>query len=322
MPQGKLKRRAVETIIHRMLNDPPSFIDGTGSPLRRPPSEAPDMTNADSCAPMLAEASAAVARPRPSVVAAIGALALRSGQRVLDAGCGPGAHLGLLLDEVAPDGRVVGLDVAADRVGAAASLWGDRAASGRLGLATGDVGRLPFAGGSFDVAWISLVLHHVAAPVAALRELARVVVPGGLVAVLDGDGGALPCLPWPPVLEERVRAAAYRGAAENYGGRFAEPYHPYLGRELPRFLREAGLTEIEIKAVADVDAAPLDSARATELRAWFRDWVDGRLRDYLAPTDQSALLALVDPEHPAFLLDSPDFFFCRTWLLATGRVPR
>ena len=44
-------------------------------------------------------------RPRPSVVAGIDALGLRPGMRVLDAGCGPGAHLRLFAERVAPDGR-------------------------------------------------------------------------------------------------------------------------------------------------------------------------------------------------------------------------
>jgi SAM-dependent methyltransferase len=272
---------------------------------------------------MLAEARYEVAHPRPSVVAAIGALGVRAGQRTLDAGCGPGAQLGLWLDAVAPGGRVVGLDLEADHVRVAAALWPDHLASGALALETGDVGRLPFAGGAFDLAWASLVLHHVAEPVVALRELARVVAPGGLVAVLDGDGGgSFPCLPWPPDLEERVRAAAWRGAVDNYGGKIDGPYHPYLGRDLPRFLREAGLSKIELRAFADVDTAPLDPPRETELREWFRSWLDGRLHAYLAPRDRAAVLALVDPGHPDDLLGSPDFFLCRTWLLVTGRVTR
>ncbi|MEA2512075.1 MAG: hypothetical protein QOJ59_1562 [Thermomicrobiales bacterium] len=271
---------------------------------------------------MLAEARYQIAHPRPSVVTAINALGLRPGQRVLDAGCGLGAQLGLLIQAVAPDGCVVGLDIEADRLDVAATLWPDQLASGAIGLGPGDVTRLSFADAAFDVAWTSLVLHHVDEPRAALRELARVVVPGGLVAVLDGDDGcSIPFWPWPPDLEDRLHAAVRRGAAENYGGTLDYIYHPYLGRELPRLLREAGLTEIGIQVVADVDRAPLDAEQEVELRQWFRSWLTGRLNDYLAPTDRTALLALVDPEHPDYLLDSPDFFLCRTWLLATGRAP-
>ncbi len=272
---------------------------------------------------ILAEARHAVAHPRPSVVSAIAALNLQAGQRVLDAGCGPGAQLGLLLDAIAPGGQVTGLDLDDDNLGVAAALWPDQIASGAMRIVQGDITRLPLDTASFDTSWTSLVLHHVEEPPAALRELARVVRPGGLVAVLDGDDGAsFPFLPWPPELEHRVRAAVRRGAADGYGGGLDYTYLPYLGRELPRHLREAGLTDVSVRPVADVDIAPLDRYRETELQGWFTGWVDGRLRDYLAPRDRAAILDLVDTENPGYLLGSPDFFLCRTWLLGTGRVPR
>jgi hypothetical protein len=150
------------------------------------------------------------------------------------------------------------------------------------------------------------------------------VAPGGLVAVLDGDDGvSFPFLPWPPELEQGLRAAVRRGAAEGYSGsKLDYTYHPYLGRDLPRLMRDAGLTEIGVRAFADVDRSPLDPHRETELQNWLRGWVDGRLRDYLAPRDRDAVRALVDPDDPAYVLRGRDYFLCRTWLLVTGRVSR
>lgn len=269
---------------------------------------------------MLADARYDAAHPPGSAADALASLGLRPGQRVLDAGCGPGPHLGFLVAAVAPGGSVVGVDLEADRLAVAADLWPDHVAAGALRLEQGDVRRLAF-GPEFDLVWMSLVLHHVPEPGAALRDLARVVKPGGRVAVLDGDVGAVPWLPWPPDLEERVRAAARRGAAENYGGRLDEHFAPYLGRSLPRLLREAGLVDIAIRAVADMDRPPLDAHREAALGDWFRGWVDGRLQPYLAPADRDQMLALVDPQSPSYLLDDRDFFLSRTWLLAIGQVP-
>jgi SAM-dependent methyltransferase len=269
---------------------------------------------------MLAGARYHAAHPTGSAAAALAALGLQPGQRVFDAGCGPGPHLGFLVEAVAPGGNVVGLDLEADRLAVAADLWPDHVASGALRLEQGDVRRPPF-GPEFDLVWMSMVLHHVPEPGAALRDLVRVIKPGGRLAILDGDGGAFPCLPWPPDLEERVRAAECRGAAENYGGRLDYHFEPYLGRALPRLLHEAGLTDVEIRVVADLDRAPLDAHREAALRDWLRGWVDGRLQPYLAPVDRDRVLALVDPEDPAYLLTDPDFFVSRTWFLATGRVP-
>jgi SAM-dependent methyltransferase len=281
------------------------------------------MTERDEArARMLTQVRDEAAHPRPSVQAAIAAIEPAAGWRVLDAGCGPGPHLGLLLDAVAPGGTVVGLDLEADRLEVAATHWAEEVAAGRLRLERGNLARLPFPDGAFDLAWVSFALHHVADPGQALRELARVVVPGGLVAVLDGDDGtSFPCLPWPPALEARLRVAVWRGAAEDYGGKLDYAYVPYLGRDLPRLCREAGLVDVRLQVVADVDRAPLDATRAAEIGDWFRGWLDGRLRDYLAPADREAVLALFDPARPGFLPRDPDFFLSRSWFLATGRRP-
>ncbi len=61
---------------------------------------------------------------------------------------------------------------------------------GELGLANvelleGDVGSLPLESDSVDAAFANMVLHHAEDPVAMLREMARVVGPGGTVAITD-----------------------------------------------------------------------------------------------------------------------------------------
>ena len=81
---------------------------------------------------MLAQVRHEAAQPRPSVVAALAALGPAAGWRVLDAGCGPGPHLGLILDAVAPGGTVVGLDLEADRLEVAAAHRAEDVAAGRL----------------------------------------------------------------------------------------------------------------------------------------------------------------------------------------------
>lgn len=62
----------------------------------------------------------AIVHPCASTLAAVVALELRPGQRLLDAGCGPGARLGRFAARVAPGRRVVGLDRNADRLALAA----------------------------------------------------------------------------------------------------------------------------------------------------------------------------------------------------------
>jgi SAM-dependent methyltransferase len=96
--------------------------------------------------------------------------------RVLDVGCGNGRYLTAL--------RARGIDA----VGCDLSAGMVRATS-HPAVAVADALRLPFAGGSFDLVLAPHMLYHVPDRVAAGRELARVLAPGGTcIAVTNGAG--------------------------------------------------------------------------------------------------------------------------------------
>ncbi len=109
-------------------------------------------------------------------------LRIRSGERLLDAGCGEGRHCFGALERGA---EVVGLDL--DRASLRAAAGGLRRRGeelGRLGaMLQGDTFALPFRDGTFDKVICSEVMEHVHDFTGAARELARVLRPGGLAAV-------------------------------------------------------------------------------------------------------------------------------------------
>jgi SAM-dependent methyltransferase len=109
-------------------------------------------------------------------------LRVRSGEKVLDAGCGEGRHCFGALERGA---HVVGLDLDLAALRASADSLRQRAAErGRLGaLIHGNAFRLPFADGAFDKVICSEVMEHVHDYRGAARELARVTRPGGCLAV-------------------------------------------------------------------------------------------------------------------------------------------
>jgi SAM-dependent methyltransferase len=108
------------------------------------------------------------------------AAAIAAGQRVLDVGCGPGA----LTAELA--GRVgAGNVCAVEPSGSFAASARARLPGVFVGTAVAEA--LPFAGHSFDAALAQLVVHFMADPVAGLREMGRVCVPGGTVAACVWD---------------------------------------------------------------------------------------------------------------------------------------
>jgi SAM-dependent methyltransferase len=103
------------------------------------------------------------------------------GERWLDAACGPGIVARALAPRVA---EVEGVDLTPAMV----DLASREAAAGGIGnirFALGDVTALPYADGAFDGAVTRFSLHHVPLPGRVVAELARVVRPGGVVAVAD-----------------------------------------------------------------------------------------------------------------------------------------
>ena len=110
---------------------------------------------------------------------------LKSGMSLLDCGCGPGAITLGLAEAVAP-GEVVGVDLEPGMVEQASAFAKERLV-GNVRFQVGDINELPFPGDSFDAAYTSSVLEHLADPVRALQELYRVLKPAGLVAVISTD---------------------------------------------------------------------------------------------------------------------------------------
>jgi len=104
------------------------------------------------------------------------------------------------------------------------------------------------------------VLQHLADPVAALCEMARVCRPGGVVAVRDSDYRAMAWYPENPGLDRWL--ALYRQVASSNGA------EPDAGRHLGAWARAAGLTDVRLTASAWCYA---DEAE----RAWWSDlWAE------------------------------------------------
>lgn len=122
----------------------------------------------------------------PAYAAAVAELGLREGDRVLDAGCGTGRALPPLRAAVGPSGVVIGADLTPAMLAAAVRAGRDR--EGQLLLA--DVTALPLCTESLDAVFGAGLIAHLPNPAENLRELARVVRPGGTLALFHPIGRA------------------------------------------------------------------------------------------------------------------------------------
>jgi SAM-dependent methyltransferase len=203
---------------------------------------------------------------------------LRSGQRVLDIGCGPGTITADLARLVAP-GEVVGLDASSDVVAQA-----QEHASGldrpNLRFEVGDLFALAHPDGAFDVVHAHQVLQHLGDPVAALVQMRRVLRPGGVLAVRDGDYGAFTWAPADPVLDRWLQL--YLAITARNG------HDALVGRSLLRLAHEAGFGDVTVSSANWTFADP-------ESRAWWGGlWAD-RVR-YSRFAEQAVGYGLSTPE--------------------------
>jgi demethylmenaquinone methyltransferase/2-methoxy-6-polyprenyl-1,4-benzoquinol methylase len=156
--------------------------------------------------------------------ALVAAAAPPPGARVLDVATGTGMVAAELLARC--DCTVVGIDQSAEMLAAArARFAGDE----RVELIDGEAERLPFADQSFDALTFTYLLRYVADPAATIRELARVVKPGGRVGSLEFGV--------PPLAAARAAWRAYTAVGLPVLGRLASREWSAVGRFLGPSIR-------------------------------------------------------------------------------------
>jgi ubiquinone/menaquinone biosynthesis C-methylase UbiE len=168
-----------------------------------------------------------------------------AGRDVLDAGCGDGTLARAFA--AAGAARVVGVDADARMIARARAAT----APGGPGFAVADIGRLPFADASFDVVSVITVLAFVPDAAGAVRELARVLRPGGVLLI--GDLGK-----W-SFWAARRRVRGWLGALLWRGARFR------TAGELRALARGAGL---EVAATEGAIFYPPSQALARRMARW------------------------------------------------------
>ena len=164
------------------------------------------------------------------------ALGAAPGERILDVGCGPGFYASELLDQVGPDGSVVGLDASPQMLAVAAHRTEGRS---NVAFHEADATSLPVEDGGFDRALSVQVLEYVADIEAALRELHRALRPGGSVVIWDVDWTTLSWHSHDPARMERALGAWDEHLAD-----------PSLPRTLAPRMRAIGFEDVAMEGHA------------------------------------------------------------------------
>ncbi|MGO9754025.1 MAG: ubiquinone/menaquinone biosynthesis methyltransferase [Solirubrobacteraceae bacterium] len=174
----------------------------------------------------------------------------RAGQRVLDVATGTGLVAFELVRRA--DCEVVGLDQSERMLaGARARLAAHPQLRDRVSFTQGEAEQLPFADAEFDALTFTYLLRYVDDPAATMRELARVVRPGGRIGMVEFG------VPEQPLLRAAWRA--YTRAGLPWLGRLVSPAWFEVGRflgpsieqfdrlepDLPALWRAAGIAELQ-----------------------------------------------------------------------------
>ncbi|MEW5868531.1 MAG: methyltransferase domain-containing protein [Chloroflexota bacterium] len=169
-------------------------------------------------------------------------LAARPGERLLEVGCGSGAICRQLAEEVLPGGCVVGMDISP--VMSAEARKYTHAAGVKAGIVFGAAAAetLPYADASFDGALAARLLLHAPDPGAILREVKRVVKPGGRLVVMDWDFDTVTVDH--PDRELTRRLLHWR--SDHHGG------NNWSGRQLWSYMYNAGLRNLSVHPVVTV----------------------------------------------------------------------
>jgi ubiquinone/menaquinone biosynthesis C-methylase UbiE len=166
-------------------------------------------------------------------------LPLTQARRILALGCGTGVEVRALRRLTRPEVAIVGVDHSPALIDAARRLTADEGLAGNVSYQVGDAHHLPYGDAEFDLVTLHTLISHVDDPPQVLREARRLVRPGGIIAIFDGDYASLTFAYPDHALAKTIEEKLIQLVVAN----------PRIMRDLPRLLRETGLELVEAEGV-------------------------------------------------------------------------
>jgi arsenite methyltransferase len=241
---------------------------------------------------------------------------LQSGWHVLDAGCGTGGFLPLIGELIGQRGQISAIDVSPEHVDLVRARAESKAFTCRVKANVGDIRALPFEDGTFDAIWNANVAQYLSADELreALVEFRRVLKPGGVLAIKDGDITALQLFPIPPTTLWRLLDAWVRSGDRQIVGLLES-------LKIKRRMQEIGLSHVNRSVTFIERLAPLRRAES--------QFVGGLLEFFagLAPTLELSVADIEfwrhagDDRSSQYILNQRDFYLREAAVLVIGYEP-
>ena len=251
----------------------------------------------------------------PVLEKAVALLDLPPGSKGLEVGCGAGSMTFVLARALGPEGRVTALDRDGDLLALARKRAEEAGLAGRITFEPGEMTALPWSRVTFD--WLLSVdcagYAPGAQPRTLVKELVRVLKPGGLLVLMAWSSQML--LPGHPALEARLNATPAGMAPFSAG----QPPENHFSRALG-WLEEAGLTDPRTLTLAGQVQAPLTEGEEAGLAALLARRWPGADQE-LPPAEADLFLDLTDPDSGEYILHRPDYQAFFTYTLFQARKP-
>ncbi len=237
---------------------------------------------------------------RPELDAAVRRFEVGPAARVLDCPCGDGFYTNLLASHM-HGGTLVAADISPAYLDRAKQEVGPVPSGLSVEYVRADAYRLPFDDESFDLVWCAQSMISLEDPTRAIREMARVLKPGGRVSVLETDEYHHVLLPWPVGLELAIQAGVREACRKRYGSgaKYAQ------ARKLRTAFKAAGLAGAGKQTVVADRVAPFGPAEREFLRRHFAH-VRKLVGAEIVPDEREQLERLTAEDGPDSLLNGSD----------------
>ena len=207
---------------------------------------------------------------------------LHNADTVLDLGCGTGVVARAIGGQQSFKGKVLGIDLSSHLIEVAQRLAEKEGLGEKLDFYADDSHSLKESDAEFDAVVAHTLISHVDDPLSVLKEASRLLKPGGVVGIFDGDYASLTFSNEDAELGSKYDQLVQKAIVAN----------PRVMRQLPRMLKEAGLELVNTFSyvVADMGQAEFWEPALESWRKIIPDsgvmtaeetnqWVDERLRE-------------------------------------------